>query len=198
MNAIGAIAALNGIEAFSGALDIEFRIADVQAPVVDVATHVLAFDVGNGPSILVDTKPDAGPVLQVVPFEVSDHPVRHLRRVASTVVVVIVITVLVVVVARGRRGCSDQGYRRSSGNGFLAVVVFVAIGVVTRLGDKLSLAVIVHPDAPLIVIPGPSLLAMALGQFPGQVHITVRIDSARLVRMLVAFAANRLVGVENG
>jgi hypothetical protein len=198
MNTVGAVAALNGIEAFSGALDIEFRIAYVQAPVVDVATHVLAFDVCNRPSILVDTKPDARPVLQVVTFEASDHPARHVRSVASMVVVVIVITVIVVIVFRGRRGCSDQGYRRGGGNGFLAMVVFVAIGMVTSLDDKLSLAVIVNPDAPLIVIPGPSLFAMALGQFPGEVHITVRIDSARLIRMLVALAANRLVGDENG
>ena len=101
MNPIGSVTALNGIETLTGALYIEFRISDIQASVIDIALYFLAFDMSNRPSIVVDAKPYTRSILQVVTFEPSDHPVRHVRRVTSVVVIVVLVTVFVVIVIRG-------------------------------------------------------------------------------------------------
>lgn len=96
MNPIGTVASLNGVEAVSCTLYVEFRITDIQTPVIDISTNLLPFNFPDHPAIIVNVKSNTRPILQVVSFKASDQPTRHVGGVASTMIIVIVVTILMI------------------------------------------------------------------------------------------------------
>ena len=78
MNLVRSISHLSGIEAVSCAVDIEFRIADIQAFVIYVACQFCAMYMRFDPAVWLDVHADLRPILQVVTGELANHPSRYI------------------------------------------------------------------------------------------------------------------------